>query len=282
MQRRHLLAQVRPRAPCCASRRRPVRGAAARVAWAFSDRLGLLARHAVAPHEPLRSAAPRAHRPAARGRRGRAAPPSTSSGITSDLVGSAGRLRLALHLGADGRVQDRFEAAPAPRVREDDARAARRGRGGRRRRARRGRSARRPAASAGWPGSTTSRAIDVGVDDRHAERGEQVGDGGLAAGDAAGEGDAERSAGLHGAARRRHRSSAEPAPGSRRRSAVPTSARSSRRRRDTGRRESGCCGRGRAATISAMPTTAPATAESRMIERQHLPAQPGAERRRAA
>ena len=98
--------------------------------------------------------------------------------------------RLPLHFLADRRVQDRLEDATCGRVGEDALAEAR---------------AVQASVGAEDPGTESLHharerrpagfdhlaSNDVGVDQRRAAGDEQVGDGGLAAGDAAGQGDAE-------------------------------------------------------------------------------------------
>ena len=107
---------------------------------------------------------------------------------------------------------------------------------------------------------------DVGVDDRRAEGLEGARHRRLAAADPAGQPDDERHAFSVPAG--------TAAPGARRRT-----GRSPRRSRGRARTAAACRRRARWTTIKVMPITAPTTDDSSTISRQHLPAQPRAQRR---
>ena len=116
---------------------------------------------------------------------------------------------------------------------------------------------------------------DVGVDDRHAERGEEVGDGGLAAGDATGERDAEGS-GTHAA---RSRSTVQPGQ----RQVAADDLRSPHQRDPAGGGEIRA-ERNRDVAVAAAqhdecdPDDGAGERGQQDDERQHLPAHPRAER----
>ena len=230
---------------------------ASRGAWAASMRERALPALAVARHQPpelvflgavddqdaVHDALEVGSRRAAESRGPDRARPPTATGVRARRGSrDAGSLRALRRVASSAKIRCAQRRAIQRAVAVEDAAAE---------------APATSAASAGLPGATTSRASWSVSSTATPSAANRLATVRLAAGDAAGEPDAQASRGSAEA-----REARDSGPRSLRR---PTSARSSRRRRGTGRTGSACPRPWRrAARCSAMPTTAPTTAASRM------------------